>query len=108
MPVQILKTQYFLAAIPYFRDGLAVFPQDENMLVRLAQTYDGLREYPLAEQFYQKAIQVDPRFDLIFQYYATHLAAEGKQAEAADLVKKAREMEEKAVDSEKKSENALQ
>ena len=108
MPVEILKSQYYTAAIPYFRDGLQVFPQDENMLVRLAQSYDGLRQYQMAEDVYQQAMKVDPRFDTIFESYATHLAAEGKQADAAALVKQAREMREKAVDSEQKSDSALQ
>ena len=77
-----VSRRYYTAAAEAFDAGLKVFPQDESMLVRDGQALDGLRNFAAAESIYQKALALDPNLDLLHQYYADHLIAEGKKAEA--------------------------
>jgi len=78
-----MQKRYFREASAAFTAGLSVFPQDESMLIRDGQTLDGLHHWVAAEAIYQQALNVDPKLDKIHEYYAVHLEAEGKKAEAA-------------------------
>ena len=108
MPIPILKNRYFEAAIPAFRAGLKVFPQDENALVRLAQCLDATRQYQAAEEIYQEVFKVDPHLGTIYGYYASHLQAEGKTVEAQAATKVEYDLDHQEVDAEKRADNILQ
>jgi O-antigen ligase len=108
MPLFILKRRYYDAAVAAFHDGLSVFPQDENALVRLAQSLDGLRQYNAAEQVYQECFRVDPHLATMRAYYATHLLDQGKTSEAAAAVQIQHELETHEVDAEHKADSLLQ
>ena len=103
-----LKRHFFEAAIPAFRDGLKVFPQDENTLLRLAQCLDGMKQYQDAEDVYQQCLNADPNLGVLYAYYADHLLAEGKKTEAAAASQTMRALENSEVDAEKKPANILQ
>ena len=108
MPIFILKQRYFGDAISAFRDGLKVFPQDENAMVRLAQSLDGLRQYQDAEEVYQQCFRVDPHMGALYGFYATHLLAQDKKAEAAAASKLEKDLDGAEVDADHRADNALQ
>jgi O-antigen ligase len=107
MPLFIMKKRYFNAAIPNFQDELKIFPQDENAMVRLAQCLDGLHQYGAAEEVFQKCFHLDPHLGTIFEYYAKHLTAEGRTADAASMIEMARGLDASEVDAEHKADNML-
>ena len=82
MPNRFMRILYFEKADAAFKAGLAVFPQDENMLIREGQALDGLRRFAASEAIYQKTLTLDPNLDTLHEYYENHLRAEGKTAEA--------------------------
>jgi O-antigen ligase len=108
MPLDILKRHYFEAAIPAFRDGLKVFPQDENALIRLAQCLDGTRRYQEAEEVYQELFKIDPHLGILYGCYATHLQAQGRKMEADAASRTEEDLDKGEVDSEKKAANVVQ
>jgi len=84
MPNRYLRKGYYRQAISAYEAGLKVFPQDESMLVREAQSLDGLGHFDDAEAVYQKALAWDPNLGLIHQYYQSHLILEGKPEKARE------------------------
>jgi tetratricopeptide (TPR) repeat protein len=82
---RILQLMYFARADTSFEAGLKVFPQDETILIRYAQTLDALQHFAEAEVIYQKLFSLDPNLDIIHDYYGTHLRAEGYKAKADAL-----------------------
>ena len=66
-----------------FHAGVAIFPDDEHLLIRSAQTLDGLKRYDEAEQLYRHAIEIDPNLGILHSYYSEHLRAQGRATEAA-------------------------
>ena len=77
-----LRRPYYEAAAESYRNGLKIFPKDENLLVRLGQALDGLNEFPEAAEAYKKAIELDPNLGVLHVYYAAHLRACGRTEEA--------------------------
>ena len=69
-------------AVTAYRSGIALFPQDENLWVRLGQALDGLRRFPDAETAYCTAINLDPNLGVLYAFYAAHLNARGRLEEA--------------------------
>ena len=55
-----------------YQQGLRIFPQDENLLIRRAQVLDRLRRFDEAEASYQAAIAADPRLSVLKDYYQKH------------------------------------
>ena len=92
------RKNYYRHALDAYRRGLAWFPQDENMLVRMAQTLDGLRLYDEAEEAYRKALLADPNLGLIYGYYGTHLRAMGLEKEAAEAYRHGAELVSSSVE----------
>ncbi|MGA3169839.1 MAG: O-antigen ligase family protein [Chthoniobacteraceae bacterium] len=84
MPNRYLKKGYYRQAISAFQDGLKVFPQDESMLVREAQSLDNLGRFDEAEAAYQRALAWDPNLGLLHQYYEVHLRVEGNTEKALE------------------------
>jgi len=98
LPNHRLREQFLQRAVEAFRKGLAIFPQDERMLIRLGQALDGLQLYDEAELAFQEAIQVDPNLGIIYGYYGTHLQAMGMKAEAAENYKKGKQLANESIE----------
>lgn len=100
MGLPSLRRQYFESAASAFESGLAIFPQDESMLVRYGQVLDGLNRFPEAENIYQRAFAADPHLGTLYEYYGLHLTAEGKKEEAKMMKRKQQEAMQGAVDAD--------
>lgn len=94
-----LKRVYYVRAAAAFEAGLKVFPQDESMMVRYGQVLDEMRKYAAAEAVYQKAIQWDPNLNVLYDYYGSHLTAEGKKDEAESLARERNARKTEEVDT---------
>jgi tetratricopeptide (TPR) repeat protein len=57
-----------------FQQGLRLFPQDENLLVRRGQVLDRLKRFDEAEASFQAALAADPLLDGLRQLYEKHRA----------------------------------
>ena len=57
-----------------FQQGLRLFPQDENLLVRRGQVLDRLKRFDEAEASFQAALDADPRLEVLRQFYEKHRA----------------------------------
>lgn len=85
-----LRRTYLAPAADFYNQGLKIFPQDENTLVRLGQCYDGMEQFDQAERAYKKAIQSDPNLGVLYDYYAAHLKQEGKKVDIEKILARAR------------------
>jgi tetratricopeptide (TPR) repeat protein len=90
--VRVLRRPFLQAAADAYRKGIELFPQDENMWVRLGQVLDGLREWRAADEAYRKAIALDPNLGILHAYYSAHLSAVGRAEDAQEQLTKAREL----------------
>lgn len=77
MPNYAMQERYYNQAIESYSKGLAYFPQDENLWVRLAQSLDGVYLYEEAKEAYLKAIEADPKLGILHSYYAAHQRISG-------------------------------
>ncbi len=77
-----LRSLWFGKAIEAYHQGLALFPEDENTLLRLGQALDGAHDFQAAEEAYRKAIALDPNLGVLRAYYSTHLKLMGREEEA--------------------------
>jgi O-antigen ligase len=57
-----------------FQQGLRLFPQDENLLVRRAQVLDRLQRFDEADASYRAAMAADPQLLILPQLYEKHRA----------------------------------
>ena len=57
-----------------FQQGLKLFPQDENLLVRRGQVLDRLQRFDEAEASFQAALDADSRLEVLRQFYEKHRA----------------------------------
>ena len=55
-----------------YQQGLRIFPQDENLLIRRGQVLDRLRRFDEAEASYQAAMAADPRLNVLKSLYKKH------------------------------------
>jgi len=86
MPSYPVRQHYFEQAIDAYRKGLAYFPENENLWVRMGQCLDGIYEFGEAEEAYLSAIKTDPNLGILYAYYAAHLrlAGDTEGAKACD------------------------
>lgn len=84
------RTPYFEAAVAAYKKGLQLFPQDENLWIRLGQALDGLRAFAEAESAYLTAINLDPNLSVLYTYYSVHLELRGRTEEAQEQLEKGR------------------
>lgn len=70
-------------AIAMFQEALTQFPQDVRCRLKLAQTYDALRQFGLAEEQLIKAVELDPTNSYVNAYYGLHYQSEGLLEDAA-------------------------
>lgn len=89
MKTSFSSALYLKKAVASYQKGLEIFPEEENLLVRLAQSFDALNMFDAAEVEFQKAFKADPNLGIIHAYYGAHLRKLG-------LLKKSQEEYEKA------------
>ena len=92
-----LESVHLEKAIAFYRQGLLIFPQDEHMLVRMAQSLDGLKKYNEADETFKKAIDLDPNLGVIYGYYGAHLKAMGKLAESKAAYEKGQHLASESI-----------
>jgi tetratricopeptide (TPR) repeat protein len=73
-----------------FRNAVALFPREENFVLSLGWTLDGLRRFAESEPVFLRALDLDPRSPQMQFHYATHLHLVGRRAEAEAWYHKAR------------------
>jgi len=84
------KVAHLNSSVQAYLAALAIFPQDENAMVRLAQVLGSLGRFKDAEKFYQGALALDPKLGRIHAYYARHLALVGRDKEAENRLAEGR------------------
>jgi O-antigen ligase len=77
------------SALEAYDASLGVFPFDEHVLVRKAQTLDALGRFAEARAYYQRAIENDQNFGLVYAYFAQHLFRVGREEEGREAMQKA-------------------
>ena len=92
MLIPALRTVLFEKAIASYRGGLEHFPQDESLMLRMAQALDGARRFEEAEEAYLRAIAQDPNLGVLYAYYAAHLKLLGQPAAAEKCLQTARNL----------------
>ncbi len=80
------RERLLTSALADFRETLRLFPQDENAMIRMAQTLAELRRFQEADAAFQSAIQLDPRLYRLRIEYANYLRRIGREARADDVV----------------------
>ena len=80
-----------------YRAGIAIFPQDEDLWVRLGQSLDGMSKYSEARKAYEKAISLDPNLGILYGYYARHLQITGREAEASAALERGESLTSKSL-----------
>lgn len=60
-----------------FRQGLVIFPRDNETLLKLARTLDGLAEFDEAERVLKFAVEINPNLGTVHTIYGLHLQDRG-------------------------------
>ncbi len=84
-PIEELRRQNFNIAIDAYLQGLERFPQDTNLLIRLAQALEGAGRAQEAEETYRRAILQDPRLTVLRRAYEEFLKRQGRPKAAFHL-----------------------
>lgn len=92
-----LEQAFLHAAEDAYRHGLELFPNDETLLVRLAQTMDGQKRFDEAEALFIEAFKADPNLGLTRAFYGAHLRKMGRNEEAAEQYRRARFLSDRNV-----------
>jgi len=83
---------FFDSAVNAYKAARKLLPEDEKILVGLAQSLDGLQEYDAADEAYRTAVSWDPDLAVIHTFYGDGLKTAGRAAEAAEQYRQAAEM----------------
>lgn len=70
-------------AAEMFQSAIALFPDDERSVMKLAQTYDQLGEFDLAAEQLDRAVDLDPKGSYPAAFYGLHYQMQGMPIEAA-------------------------
>ena len=90
-----LRKPHYLTAAESFKEGLKLFPQDEELWVRYAQTLEGLGDFRAAGDAYRQAVNLDPNLGVIRSHYSRFLRKVGREEEADEQAKMAAEASKK-------------
>ena len=77
---------HLVESVGYFEQGLALDPRNMNLLVEAAATYAMLRQFPVALNLYDRALDVIPDDPELRALKAAMYQAEGNLQEAAKLL----------------------
>lgn len=83
------KRRLLESALEAYDASLQIFPYDEHVLIRKAQTLDEMGRFAEARSYYQKAVENDPNLGVLYAYYAQHLFRVGRTQEGREAMKKA-------------------
>jgi O-antigen ligase/Tfp pilus assembly protein PilF len=67
------RASFERAALAPFQAALALAPNDETLLIALGRAYDSLGRYPEAEWMFGRALDWDPRSNVVQKSYVAHL-----------------------------------
>jgi tetratricopeptide (TPR) repeat protein len=99
MPEDAGENDFRRAALASYLRALAIFPEDQNTLVRFGETLAEMSRFKEAELAFKAAIGTDPNQAIIHAIYARHLALMGRQKEAEAQITKARELSRENFDN---------
>ena len=85
------KTPHYQAAIASFHAAIALYPNDEEIWVRLAQALEGSGDFKAAGDAYRTAVNLDPNLGVIRSHYSRFLRRVGRDEEADEQAAFARE-----------------
>ena len=84
------RVAHLEAAVDAYQSGLALYPQDEHTIIRLAETLTDLGRFREAEALFRAAIALDKNLARAHAYYARYLALMGRDEEAEQKLLQAR------------------
>ncbi len=73
------------AALDYFNKAIACDSNYTEALFNAASSYRELKNYPMAEEYFLKTLDVNPAYDMGYTYLTKLYTSEGKYAEALKL-----------------------
>jgi hypothetical protein len=80
------------SALSAYDQSLTIFPVDEHVLIRKAQTLDALGRFAEARRCYELAVKNDPNLGVLHAYFAQHLFRVGREEEAREQLGLARNL----------------
>ncbi len=86
LPLRMLKERYFKQSVEHYHEALRLYPYEETYWIRLGQAYDGLGDFRSAHTAYLNALRLDPQLYVLYNYYAAHLVAAGREDEATRVL----------------------
>lgn len=90
---------HYSAAADAFARGLALFPQDTRLLLKMGRTLDNLGRFEEAAQFFDRAIRADPNFARVYACYGLHYQMQGLLGRARELYVRAGKLGETEISS---------
>jgi tetratricopeptide (TPR) repeat protein len=79
------RFRHYSDAADAFARGLALFPQDTRLLLKMGRTLDNLGRFDEAAQCFDRAVRADPNFSRVYACYAVHHQMQGVFARAREL-----------------------
>lgn len=76
------KFLYFDSSVDAFRDAQKLLPEEENILVGLALSLEGINEFDAADAIYRTAIRWDPNLAVLRLIYGNALKRAGRADDA--------------------------
>ena len=93
----VVRKFFSQSALEAFRKAYALYPQDEQTLVRMAQAYDALGDFSEADEWYQSALRWDPNLAVIYGFYGWHYAIQGKLKEAKAMFDRSQKLSQNSI-----------
>lgn len=84
------KDALYAEALAAYKKGLALFPQDERLVLCVGWTLDALKRFDESESVFRRAVSMDPNSDETRFHYGVHLELRGQLAEAKAQYEEAR------------------
>ena len=91
------RFQQYSEAARAFADGLALFPHDTRLLLKLGRTLDNLGRFSDAAPYFDRALAADPHLATAHACAAVHQQMQGDAEKARALYEKARSLGETVV-----------
>ena len=82
--VPAVQQQFIKKSLDRYMVAHGLYPQNASISANIARTLDGLRRFEEAEEWFGKALEWGDGSRLIHWWYADHLFATGRYAEALD------------------------
>lgn len=76
------RQKYIADSIETYKRAIELAPNDRNLILALAWTYDEIRQFSESAPLFKRALELDPNSAQVRSAYAAHLEAQGRVAEA--------------------------